>query len=82
MEASEDNLVLFKSFVVDLLEERYKYLGFASQNGSSENHITKLSRMSASYWMCKLNYQDCVENSQSYFTNWMTNRYIGDWLLV
>ena len=64
---------LFKKFILELLEDRYQNLGFAPQNGDEE-HLTILARMSASRWMCELRYEDCVNNAQSFFHQWMTNR--------
>ena len=67
------NSALFKSFILELLEERYQNLGFAPQNGDEE-HLTILGRMSASGWMCELDYEDCVDNANTFFQQWMTNK--------
>lgn len=63
---------LFMAFVVDLLEDRYNHFGFSPQN-DTEHHMTILSRMSTSHWMCKLDYKDCLENARNLFDDWMTN---------
>ena len=69
---SDKNSALFKSFILELLEERYQNLGFSPQNGDEE-HLTILGRMSASGWMCGLNYEDCVDNANTFFQQWMNN---------
>ena len=71
MAASDENSALFKTLILDLLEDRYLSLGFTPQD--SEEHLTILSRMGASSWMCELDYEDCVINAQTFFQQWMTN---------
>ena len=75
LESSDENMGLFKAFVVDLLEDRYNHFGFSPQN-DTEHHMTILSRMSTSHWMCKLDYEDCLENARNLFDDWMTNRFV------
>ena len=72
MAASNENLALFKTLILDLLEERYLNLGFTPQD--SEVHLTTLSRMGASSWMCELDYEDCVNKAQTFFQQWMVNK--------
>ena len=72
MAASEENLALFKTLILDLLEDRYLNLGFTPQE--SEVHLTILSRMGASSWMCELDYEDCVNKAQTFFQQWMVNK--------
>jgi aminopeptidase N len=71
MAASNENLALFKTLILDLLEDRYLNLGFTPQD--SEVHLTTLSRMGASSWMCELDYEDCVNKAQTLFQLWMVN---------
>lgn len=71
MAASDENSALFKTLILDLLEDRYLSLGFTPQD--SEVHLTILSRMDASSWMCELDYEDCVNNAQTFFQQWMVN---------
>ena len=75
LESSDENMGLFMAFVVDLLEDRYNHFGFSPQN-DTEHHMTILSRMSASHWMCKLDYEDCLEYAKNLFDDWMTNRFV------
>ena len=75
LESSDENMGLFMAFVVDLLEDRYNHFGFSPQN-DTEHHMTILSRMSTSHWMCKLDYEDCLENARNLFDDWMTNRFV------
>ena len=72
MAASDENSALFKTLILDLLEDRYLSLGFTPQD--SEVHLTILSRMDASSWMCELDYEDCVNNAQTFFQQWMVNK--------
>ena len=72
MAASDENSALFKTLILDLLEDRYLTLGFTPQD--SEVHLTILSRMGASSWMCELDYEDCVNNAQTFFQQWMVNK--------
>ena len=69
LKTTKENSVLFKSFVLDLLEERYVNLGFTPQE--SDEHLTILGRIDASSWMCELDYEDCVLNAKNFFQQWM-----------
>ena len=75
LESSDENMGLFMTFVVDLLKDRYNHFGFSPQN-DTEHHMTILSRMSTSHWMCKLDYEDCLEYARNLFDDWMTNRFV------
>ena len=71
LKSTKENSDLFKSFVLDLLEERYQNLGFTPQE--NDVHLTILGRIGASSWMCGLDYEDCVQNAQDFFQKWMND---------
>ena len=60
---------LFQAFIFDILEIHYSTLGFAPQD-ENEEHLDKLARINSNKWMCKLNYEDCVQSAQDYFLAW------------
>ena len=72
LKSTKENSDLFKSFVLDLLEERYQNLGFTPQE--NDEHLTILGRIGASGWMCELDYEDCVKSAQDFFRRWMNNK--------
>lgn len=67
-----ENAKYLNTVLGNLLENRYKSLGF-SPKPESDQHLDILGRSTASGWMCSLNNTDCVSNSMKAYQEWMEN---------
>ncbi|XP_042228344.1 aminopeptidase N-like [Homarus americanus] len=61
----------FKNYLLDLIMPLYESVGFA--DNWQDPHLQQYKRVLALSWACKLQHQDCVDNSVSLFHQWMLN---------
>ena len=51
--------------MTNLVKPYYEHVGF--QESETDAHLTRLSRIDALNWACKLKIEDCVTNVQSHY---------------
>lgn len=61
----------FKSYLLTLLSPLYDSVGF--MDNLSDPHLDQFKRVKALRWACRLQLQDCVDNSVKLFNQWMQN---------
>jgi aminopeptidase N len=71
--ANAEDQERLNTFIIDILDHHYKDLGF-NPPSDNDDHIRILSRSSASSWMCRMNYPDCIDKAKSQFKSWKESK--------
>ena len=74
LESNPEDLELFKKLIFEILGRRYFDFGFSTK--PTDKHLDFLGRQSASQWMCKLDYQSCIDSAQADFAQFLSGKEI------
>lgn len=71
--ASDEDSKLFGNYILDMVENIYKHLGYDSKE--TDSHTDSLNRVNVLNWACKYNHDECVDKAVNDFNRFLNSGY-------